>query len=490
MPVLPFPEWRPDLSDYRGQYSKTILNVLPRADGYGPFQSLVAAFEALPAQCRGGFVARKSDGSIVVFAGTVNRLYTLDNTDLDWTDASKDGSAYSDLSNGHQWQFRQFNNFVFAVQQNVTPQVFDLTSSTEFDVLGGSPPNAAYIAIVNRFVVLSGLQSPNATRIQWSGLNATTTWTSGVSQSDFQDLPDGGRVFGVAGGELGVIFQESSIRRLTYAPGSPYVFGIDRISADDGLLAPYALIEAGDRIFFPSPQGFKMLVPGSYPQPIGKEKVDRTFLEDYDTDHPEYFIGAHDPRTQVVFWAYKSVNSAANAFDTILCYDWALDKWTKIQTSGQYIMPLARPGLTLENIDTVYGADLDALTEPSSFDDISLGSRVQLAAVDTDARVGFFTGPNLEATLVTSEQADDNQRFRVKGARPVTDAVDANVSLVLRETIQGGETVTQETTTNVIGICEQNISGRYVRGKLRIPEGEEWTYASGIEPQVISVGRR
>ena len=56
------------------------------------------------------------------------------------------------------------------------PQVFDLTSSSAFADLGGSPPQARYIAMVGRFVVLSGLLS-TPYRIQWSGLNATTTWT-------------------------------------------------------------------------------------------------------------------------------------------------------------------------------------------------------------------------------------------------------------------------------------------------------------------------
>jgi hypothetical protein len=42
-----------------------------------------------------------------------------------------------------------------------------------------------------------------------------------VNSSDFQDFPDGGIVRGVAGGEYGVIFQETAMRRMTYAPGSP-----------------------------------------------------------------------------------------------------------------------------------------------------------------------------------------------------------------------------------------------------------------------------
>jgi hypothetical protein len=97
--------------------------------------------------------------------------------------------------------------------------VFDLSSATSFSNCAGSPPQAAYISVVGRFLVLSGLLS-NPYRIQWSGLNATTTWTSGVNSSDFQDFPDGGVVRGVAGGEFGTVFQDQAIRRMSYIPGS------------------------------------------------------------------------------------------------------------------------------------------------------------------------------------------------------------------------------------------------------------------------------
>src|SRR5512138_3536524 len=84
MPLLPFGEWKPDVTDYEGQATKNILNVLPRGDGYGPFKSFAAATQALPAACRGGFYALKSDGSVQVFAGTSKGLYRLDNSSLGW----------------------------------------------------------------------------------------------------------------------------------------------------------------------------------------------------------------------------------------------------------------------------------------------------------------------------------------------------------------------------------------------------------------------
>jgi hypothetical protein len=492
MPVLPFGEYRPDVSDYQGQHTRNILNVLPRGDGYGPFPDFTAFTSALPAACRGYFYARKSDGSITVFAATATKLYQLSNTDFTWSDVSKGAGSYSAVPSGDQWQFAQFNNFVFAVQINTTPQVFDLTSATAFADLGGSPPPARYIAVVNRFVVLSGLGTSSPYRIQWSGLNATTTWTSGVNQSDFQDLPDGGIVRGVAGGEFGVIMQDASVRRMTYAPGSPYVFQIDRIAEDKGIFAPLSLVRAGDRLFFCGNDGFQTIAPGGYPAPIGKERVDRTFFTDIDTGNLQLMIGAADPRGSRAYWAYKSLSGSAGLFDKILCYDWALDRWAPIQMGGEFLATLARPGLTLENLDTISGS-LDAL--PFSLDDVSTAAIAQLSGVNGAHKLGFFTGANLQATLETPEQAGDQagapgRRIFVRGFRPVTDAASALGAVSRRENTQAAPSYAAETPINAQGVCPARVSTRYARGRMRIPAGTAWTYAMGIEPDVSLEGLR
>lgn len=518
MATLPFGEYRPDVSDYQGTHSRTISNVLPRGDGYGPVKDLLAFTSALESACRGFFYARKNDGSIAVFAGTSTKLFLLDSSDGSWDDVSKvgtaslllvdgssfllltDGSSRLDLTTGTgfsvypalpskgQWQFAQFNNFVFAVQQNVVPQVYDLTASSAFADLAGSPPQASSIAVVNRFVVLSGIIAPNVYRLQWSGLNATTTWTSGVSQSDYQDLPDGGIVRGVAGGELGVVFQDASIRRMTFAPGSPYVFSIDRVSQDDGLFAPYSLIGAGDRIFFCSPQGFKRLDPGGYPVSIGKEKVDRDFFADVDTGNLHLMLGAADPRSTRVYWAYKSINGADGRFDTILVYDWMIDRWAKITKSGEYLATLSRPGITLEGVDAAYGSNIDTLTI-ASLDDISNAAISELSAIDTNHKLGFFAGDTLEAELETPEQGGDGRIF-VRGFRPITDAPTVYGSVTYRETAQAVASTSAETLVNAIGVCPQRVSTRLARAHVRIPAGTAWTYAFGVEPDVTAEGGR
>lgn len=489
MPILSFGEYRPDVSDYQGQHSRTVLNVVPRGDGYGPFLDFVAFTSALPSPCRGYFYARKSDGSISVFAGTATKLYNLNNTDGSWIDVSKSGGAYLTLSGNSQWQFAQFNNFVIAVQANVPVQVFDLTTSSAFADLAGSPPQAAYVTVVNRFLVLSGMAAPNVYRVQWSGLNDTTQWTSGVNQSDFQDLADGGMVRGVAGGEFGMIFQDGSIRRMTFSPGSPYVFGIQRISQDDGLFAPYSLVSAGDRIFFCSPQGFKMLLPGANPVPIGKERVDASFFAELDASSVQLFVGANDPRSTRVYWAYKSSNGGTGRFDKILIYDWALERWSKVSIAGEYIASLSQPGVTLEGVNTAYGANIDTLPL-SSLDDISNAALSKISGIGTSHNMGFFIGAALEATIDTAEQGGDGRRLFVRGFRPITDAVTVYGSILSRETAQAQPVTSAEALVDVVGSCPQRVSTRYARGRVRIPAGETWTFAAGIEPDVTQEGAR
>lgn len=392
MPIVPVGEWKPDLSDYEGSTSRNVLNVVPRADGYGPFPDLLSISQSLGEACRGAIEAVKTDGSFAIFAATATDLYILDNTDLSWVKVSKGSTSYTSVPPTDQWQFKQFNNLVIAVQANANPQVYNIVSSSEFDDLAGSPPQARYIDIIGRFAVLSGLPAaPN--RVQWSGLNdvnGPNSWTSGINSSDFQDFPDGGTTRGVAGGEGGgVVLQDTAIRRMTYVPGSPVIFQIDRISEDLGIYAPGSLIRAGGRVFFYSTKGFYRIDPGSYPVPIGRERVDRTFFADLDKDNLQLFMGAADPRNTRVFWAYKSINGSVGQFDKLLCHDWALDRFTPIMVSGEYLYPVGQPGITLENLDALT-TSLDALT--TSLDYFSISSPPELGVMTTEHKIGFFRG--------------------------------------------------------------------------------------------------
>lgn len=568
MPLLPFGDYRPDVSDYEGKSTKNILNVIPRGDGYGPFPSFSAYTSALPAACRGAFYALKSDGTVVTFAGTSDRLYQLDNSTYTWKPVSKvqaltsisnaspavftknshgyaigdtivlstsgtlptgltagtvyyiisagftanafevsttsGGAAvnttgagsgthsatgiYSALSANAHWQFAQTGNLVFATQANNPLQVFDLSADVAFSSSLGSPPQAAYISVVGRFLVLSGLLS-NPYRIQWSGLNsfnASASWTSGTNSSDYQDFTDGGIVRGVAGGESGLVFQDQAIRRMSYVPGSPLIFQIERISQDKGLFAPYSIIRAGEVIYFYAGQGFHKIAPGGFPEQIGREKVDRSFLTDLDRANLQLFMGAADPRSTRVYWAYKSSSGQSGLYDKILGYDSALDRFFPVSATGEYLLGISQTGRTLENLDTI-SSSLDALT--LTLDAYSTAVQPEIAQFSSSHVLGFFRWTPLEATMESSEQGTDGQRLFLRGFRPVTDSATVYGSISYREIIDADPVSTDEMAKNTrTGRVDIRKSTRYTRYKCRIPAGTTWTFCAGVEPDVTTEG--
>lgn len=564
--LVKFPPYAPDVTDLGTDTSAYVLNVFARLDGYGPCQSLQAFTTALPGPCRGYFFARKSDGSIAVFAGTATELYLLNNTDFSWTVVSK--ATYSPLVSTDNWQFIQFNDLVIAAQVNTAPQKFALSSSTLFADLGGSPPSAGGIAVVGFFVVLTKLLT-NSRRVQWSDLSAPETWTAGVGLSDFEDLPDGGQTIGVSGGDAyGVVFQDSSIRSLIYAPGSPAIFQINRLSTQETLFAQNSLINVGNRTFYCGAAGFKEIVGGGDPTPIGKDQVDATFFDDVDRGNLQLVIGASDPTSTRVYWAYKSQSGLTGLFDKILCFDWALRRWTPLAVSGEFIASLSKPGVTLEQLDAVaptpltvtgaanngaglvrlalnatsnaffnvagqnfivvqgvvgtteangtwrvniidathidligsafvnayvsggaIGGSLDALT--FSLDSISKSAVAQLSAFGPTNLLGFFSGPNMEATVDTAQIDGSGQMVFTTQFTPMTDCSIAFGSVGYRNNANAALTYTPESMIDDMGqVSVGPIESRYQRMRLRLPAGASWTYARGVHPDTALSGDR
>lgn len=395
--------------------------------------------------------------------------------------------SYTTLSADDQWQFAQFNDFLIAVQQNVAPQRFTLASSLSFADLGGSPPQAKYVTVVASHVVLSGLLNLPK-RIAWSARDDSTGWTAGTDGSDTQDFPDGGEVRGVAGGEFGVVFQENVIRRMTFIPGSDLIFEFDRISTNEGLRAPYSLIQAGPRIFFLGLNGFQVITAGSPPEPISMERWSRTFFADWDESELGLMIGAVDPTTTRVFWFYKSSSGTTGLFNKGIIYDWVLQRAVPIDgVSGEYVASLSQPGVTLEGLETLGFTDIDTMT--ISFDDFTGSTYPAIACFDSTHKMGFLNGSTLEATLETGEVGFD-RRYFVRQFRPVTDADTAYGYIKYRQKIADTPTSSAESAMNATGFCPLRVDGRLMRFGLRIPAGETWTYAMGAEPQSILTGDR
>lgn len=481
--LLFFGEYRPDVTDYAGQYTQTTINVVPRADGYGPVRAFAPwTPSSFPSPCRGLFVARRSDGNVFIFGATDDQLFVLNNVDYTWSDVSRT-APYATLPAADNWQFVQYNNLVIAVNVNNPPQVYDLNAGGLFTDLAGNPPQAGAIAVVKTFVVLGRLQGAPF-RIHWSAVGNPTGWTPGTNLSDVEDLPDGGPVHALVGGENLFVFQEQKVRRYVFVPGSDVVFQGETFLDDVGTVSPYSITAGGGSIFWYSLRGFMQLA-GTETSQIGLEKVNVTFWKDVDLNKFQLFMAASDPRRHLVAWAYKSNAGMSGAFDRVLVYHWGLQRWSLWRISGTYIAPVLQPGLTLEGLDAL-GTSLDAL--PFSFDDLRAADTPQLAFVDANGKLGFLTGSEMEAVMETSEASGQGKRMYVNGVRPVTDASAAYVSLRTRPDLRTPPVFTAEAGMNIDGYCPLLGEGRFYRIRVRIPAGIPWEYAAGVEPDTFPVG--
>src|SRR5260370_24402721 len=138
----------------------------------------------------------------------------------------------------------------------------------------------------------------------------------------------------MGGGEFGGIAQATMFRRMTFIPGSTVVFEFEKIAENDGIYAPYSLVRVGSRVFYCSPQGFKVIDGTGSPLPIGKERIDRTFFANVDSANLQLCIGSADPTSIRAFWAYKSASAGGATFSKGLGSDHASDPrspptWTR-----------------------------------------------------------------------------------------------------------------------------------------------------------------
>lgn len=484
MTEIPFGYYEPDIASVGTPKSSYVKNVVPRADGWGPIQAISEFTSAMTGYCRGVTGAVQLDNSTAIFGGNDTKLYQVDPTARTWTDVSKVGS-YT-VSTKELWDFAQFGNGVIAVTNNNNPQIFTLGSSSAFADLGGSPPQARRVSVVGDFVVLSGLTN-NPNRIQWCSINNPTEWIPGTNQGDYNEFPDGGYVQGVAGGEIGLVFQDRAIRRMIYV-GPPLIFQFQRISEDRGVLMRYSIAKSGGLTFFLSNDGFCMIDRGGGLTPIGSKRVDRTVLADADLTDPRYMQAVADPVSRRVHWFYKSVSSAnVNVLDKELIYDWALDRWSNADANVSCATSVIPLSTTLESLDAI--ANLDAL--PYSLDSYTSTYASSLAIMTSGNRMGFRTGSNVEATLDTPEGMIGNGvRTYVKGAQPIGDAAGALVSCQSRDRLFDTTTVGVETAIGLRGYATFRVNGRFNTIRARIPAGEIWTYMRSVDVDSKPAGLR
>lgn len=457
-----FGAWLPDLPQIGHPGLIMARNVYASPLGYRPVKALSSVTGALPVAWTGGGSFTGPDGTTATLAGTNGGLYAY--ITGSWT--LKYSGSYSAA-----WQFAQFGSIVIGVNGGA-PVKYTIAAASGA-ALGGSPPSASMIAIVRDFVFLAGDGSANAT-VSWSSINNAEGWTIGTNQCDKQPLPDGGPITGLAGGEYGLVFQETAIHRFSYV-GSPVIFQRDKVSDGIGCIARGAVASHGRMTFFLSQRGFYVAEDGSV-APIGQDQVNDTFWNTYSRSEVQANIRcAIDPKRTLVMWSMPG---------RIWCYNWTLQRWTDFDLPGVMgISTGSNSAVSLETIDTLYPSGIDSV--PYSLDDpIFSGGETMLTVAKSDNIIySFGSSTSLGATFqLPWLEIFPGRTTRIRRSRVETDAT-TGLTLTIDGMPRLGSTPTtvQAMTITSTGHTPIRIFNRYLRPKVEIAEGTVWNFAKGLD---------
>lgn len=338
-----FGEWTPDQPGVVGTVSDAV-NCYPVANGYASLNKVepypneeTLAGETLINAFSGKFASQNT-----LFAASENKIYKFDPSTNIYIDVSKSG-GYSSKA----WDITQFGPKMILANGVNKLQSFNLAGSTLFADLSADAPTAKYVTVVRDFVVAGNIAGAEST-VYWSDINNETNWTPAASsQADFQVLPDGGDITGVAGGEYGLIFLERSIYRMTYS-GSPFFFQFDAISRAIGCISNGSIAQLADKTYFLADDGF-YVCNGQSVTPIGAEKVNRWFFENAAPDLVANKMSATiDPIRSLIIWTVPT-----NSGNKLLIYNAQVNKWSYSEEQLTSLAYLLTSSATLESLDRV-----------------------------------------------------------------------------------------------------------------------------------------
>lgn len=378
-------------------------------------------------------------------------------------------------------RFTRFGNRVIAANFGDRLQSYVADASDSFKNLSDDAPVAKFITVVRDFVVCANIDdgSTGPFKVQWSGLNDETTWTSSqITQSDYQVIPDGGHITGIRGGEYGLILMEKAIHRMSYI-GTPLIFQFDNISREKGCIASGSVTQYQGLTFFLSDDGFYMC-DGQQVVPIGAEKVDRFFFSDADPDFTT-MSAAVDPIRKLVMWNYKS----RFAERKLIVYSFTTKKWSVMMANSDYISDATTASVTLEELDSI-SASIDALTVALD-SNLFAGGKYFLGGT-SGTKVVTFNGANKSATIETGDISTGG-RSLVTLARPQVDNGSATVALSSRTLLNEGVTFGTATAADSDNRVSLRGSGNYHRIQVN-PTGDNWRMAVAVDIDVQPQGVR
>ncbi|OCJ61201.1 hypothetical protein A6U96_14010 [Agrobacterium tumefaciens] len=356
----------------------------------------------MPSYPTGAAVGSDSFSSPHVVCGTADQLFEFDTLTKNWKDVSRQGNPYASAAYEH-WKFTQINNLIIATNFSDSPQVKNLDTNEKFSDLT-TLVRGRHMVTHKGFVVLANthdaLDGNQPSRVRWSGQYAPTEWTfSQSTMSDFQDFPENGAIQGLVAQDDIYIFSRRGIGRM-YFVGSPWIFQFETIVAGKGVAYPESIVTVQGRTFFIDDDGFYEFSRQTGVTPVGIGKINEYFLKSFDPAAAATMTAVVDPRRNLIYWNFASINATGKVPDTALIYNYQTGDWSIMDALAPYVFSSLTLATVIEELD-VYGPIENI---PAPFDSpIWSGGTLVIWGIGQDGKIWIATGENRQAVIETAE---------------------------------------------------------------------------------------
>jgi hypothetical protein len=190
-----------------------------------------------------------------------------------------------------------------------------------------APEDMQDVIVTDERIVMGigGTSTPRL--IQWSASEDNTNWTPAVTnQAGSLTLAGTGPLLALTqiGNEL-IVIGKNEVYVGRYL-GPPYVYGFDRVGDNNGLLSANSLVTTARFAMWASARNF-WLYDGSLKK-LESSLID-FFYDDISETEGSKTYGMTLRDFNEVWWLYQSKNSLTDEPDSYVCYDYALNHWTK-----------------------------------------------------------------------------------------------------------------------------------------------------------------
>lgn len=490
--------WTPDQAAFGNPGLSTLVNAYPAQGHYRPILApLQMAQQTVPGSSwRGLYGAVRPDGTQNLFASGDLRLYRIDGKSAPIVDVSRGGADYL-MQPADRWRMVQYNNLLIATNFRDQIQAYDLKAGgpTFGDLQpGGSgvaaAPRARYIAVVRDFVCVASTfddaDGEVGNRVRWhgvvDGLPTPISWDIlPQTQADFQDIPNIGLITGYTGGVYGTILAERGIAVQQF--NSSYLWSFDVVERQIGCDTPGSVVQMGQVTYFLSPQGWYAF--NGQATPIGRDRIDRTFLADFDRAQAANMWSAVDTERGLVFWAYPGQGNTNGKPNRLLIFNPAIAQWGIANLEVNVLGPALQYGLDLNDANDFpdLNSDTRDLNDPRFW-----LQEPRFGCID-GGQVKAFTGDPLPATFEGAEmELFEGRRAVLQRAIPMLEGDSATLRVGVREASVRDLAYSGDHPLQADGSFRIREVGRYHRARLTV--SGNWDKMSGLELAGTQLGMR